>query len=363
MSGLERAHLGESPAWLGRDYLREVAGRRCFVSPHERDLVVQIMESRFASAMADRVAEGTGVVAGLRPAPRQGGRIPARGRRPTGRELLALGEAFWYTEDPVFVRIFCDLLAAWSGQSSTEAAHRVSPWERTSAVIGWSMAAQCMLSSDFLLERDATRLIHGLEREGRILSGWLHHHARPLRDRAAALAGMAVLGMLYPEAFAQHDWFDEGLGELALSADDLLEPGPGALAPADALQVYLPLVALSMRNALDVPGSVVAGIEAATRELGRTHRREDTAGPSLIPMIPDGERRVEALRAAANMLLGRTEREPDLDDIGSGLLLLVGVDAFLREEDYVEPALPAAFRVSPGDAARRPFLDTPSTAA
>jgi len=359
MSGSERAHLGESPAWLGRDYLADVVGRRTFVSAEDRDRIVEIMESRFASAMAERVAEGTAVVAGLRPGPRRSGRFPI-GRRASGRDLVALGEAFWYTEDPVFVRIFCELLSVWSAEPASRAANHPAPWHRAAEIIGWSLGTQCMLPSSFLLERDATRLLEGLEREGRILAGWLHHHQRPARERAAALAGLAFLGMLYPEAFGEYGWLDEGLGELALSADAYLAAERPGLAPVDALQVYVPLVALSIRNGLDVPGSVLAGVEEASRELGRSHRAGDESGPSLVPLIPSGVGRIEALRLSAAAVLGKLDNEPDIDDAASGLLLLLGPDLLMPEEasdlDIVRGSLAAR-------ALERPYLDSADPAA
>ena len=99
-----------------------VAGLMALVSTLVTERVI---DNYLATDEAERVAEGTRVVSGLRPEPRRGGRNPAMRRHPGGSELLALGEAFWYTEDPVFVRIFCELLEAWSRRSPAESMRRI----------------------------------------------------------------------------------------------------------------------------------------------------------------------------------------------------------------------------------------------
>lgn len=296
-------------------YFRNVVWPRLFGESSPGGDLARWVREHDARHAADRVREGEAALRLLldRECGRDGtGESLTDDMGLAGRHIFALGEAHLFSRDERYARILAAALGRWVLQCELRrvAAERgrepAAAWALTGSLYGWLLGAKAVSDSPSLDDARAGYLLTGILDTGRALERRADAAGGDPVDRGAAHAGLALLGLLVPEHVASREWLDRGLGELACDVEALI----GA-APWDALEIYVPLLALSAQNGLEVPSRVLAEVERAAASLeAKRERRGPACRAPMLPFFPSASAREQGLLFATRVLFGREEALP-----------------------------------------------------
>lgn len=228
-----------------------------------------------------------------------------------GRHMYALGEAYLHGGDERYARILAAALGRWVLQCELRRAaigrarEERDAWSLTGSLYGWVLGAKAVSESPSFDDARAGYLLTGLLDAGASLERLAEKRGADPIERGAAHAGLALLGFLLAEHVAPYDWLDLGLGELACEVDEVV-----AAAPWEAMELYVPLLALSAQNELEVPSRVLAQVERTILAPAAEPVRRGAGRRPLLPFYSTSAAREQGLTLTARLLLGEEDLLP-----------------------------------------------------
>ncbi|UCC62439.1 MAG: alginate lyase family protein [Anaerolineae bacterium] len=226
-----RSGKGEDATRVLLDYFRQRKAPRFFFDWNDRSRLLALVSSEAQEATieaADMVVRRTFYFRGQPPITfdgpidwhhRPGGNTDWTWDLNRHSYFVALGQAFWYTEDERYLDTFTELLTDWLRQNPADEGQPnwTNPFEVACRISTWSWAYHLFLSAGVLDATAHLELLRGLWTHGAYLDACLELHV-PNNHLLLEAKALVMLGILMPEFRAAHRWQRRGLDVLEREA-------------------------------------------------------------------------------------------------------------------------------------------------